>query len=208
MLSENIFLIKGNTMPRLRDLITQRFGRLTVFKRAESGKWGARWLCKCDCGKLTTVSSASLIKGNTKSCGCLLIEKVKERATGENNHLWMGDNVKYHAAHLWIRQHKPKPALCEMCKEREPIDVSFNGKNGQWTRRMEDYQWLCESCHRLKDAGRGARPLTKARVHRIREFYRVKAATQQELAEMFKVDPKTIQNIIYGRGIYKVANRQ
>lgn len=53
------------------DLTGQRFGMLTVIEKAESKNQMAYWLCKCDCGKTTTVRTAYLKSGKTKSCGCL-----------------------------------------------------------------------------------------------------------------------------------------
>lgn len=54
------------------DLKGQRFGKLTVKKRVGTSQHRkALWRCKCDCGKMTTVSSVDLRSGNTKSCGCL-----------------------------------------------------------------------------------------------------------------------------------------
>jgi hypothetical protein len=52
----------------------QKFGRLTVIKRAGSNKEGkALWLVKCDCGKTKTVTGKALRdpKRPTRSCGCL-----------------------------------------------------------------------------------------------------------------------------------------
>ena len=57
--------------PNAKDLTGQRFGRLTVWKRAGTVGSRALWRCKCDCGKLTNVRSIDLLSGNTKSCGCL-----------------------------------------------------------------------------------------------------------------------------------------
>ena len=58
-----------------RDLTGQRFGKLTVLQRADApqdGKpAGDRWLCRCDCGGEATVLGANLVRGHTKSCGCL-----------------------------------------------------------------------------------------------------------------------------------------
>ena len=58
-----------------RDLTGQRFGKLTVLRRADAlqdGKpAGDRWLCRCDCGGTATVLGANLVRGHTKSCGCL-----------------------------------------------------------------------------------------------------------------------------------------
>jgi hypothetical protein len=73
---------------RFNDLTGQRFGRLTVIKRAEdhimpSGEKRSRWFCECDCGNEITIIGKSLIKKNgTKSCGCFAKEnmsKVKKK---------------------------------------------------------------------------------------------------------------------------------
>lgn len=54
------------------DLIGQRFFRLIVEKRVGSDEKGqALWQCLCDCGNHTVLSSAVLVNGLTKSCGCL-----------------------------------------------------------------------------------------------------------------------------------------
>lgn len=61
------------------DLTGQRFGRLTVLKRADdliqpSGQHKTQWLCKCDCGNVLTVQGNNLKNGHTKSCGCYLTD--------------------------------------------------------------------------------------------------------------------------------------
>lgn len=56
--------------------IGDRFGRLTVIERAENLSTCIRWLCRCDCGKETTVHASSLARGNSRSCGCLQLETV------------------------------------------------------------------------------------------------------------------------------------
>lgn len=58
------------------DISGQVFGRLTVLEKAcqdRLKRW--KWLCRCSCGVLIVVSSNNLRSGNTKSCGCLHIEK-------------------------------------------------------------------------------------------------------------------------------------
>jgi hypothetical protein len=53
-------------------MIGKRFGKLTIIKKTDYHKYRQSiYLCKCDCGKETTVSANNLRKGNTKSCGCL-----------------------------------------------------------------------------------------------------------------------------------------
>lgn len=63
----------------------QQFGKLTVIKKAYEreykGKKRTMWLCRCECGKECYVTTSNLTSGNTKSCGCMKIEKLKKRAT-------------------------------------------------------------------------------------------------------------------------------
>lgn len=59
----------------IKDLKGQRFGRLTVIEESEiNNKKSTVWLCKCDCGNETNVTSSNLSGGSTKSCGCLMKE--------------------------------------------------------------------------------------------------------------------------------------
>ena len=58
-------------MGKHKDLTGQRFGRLTVVKRAENVDGRATWTCLCDCGKSAIVSAKNLKNGSTNSCGCL-----------------------------------------------------------------------------------------------------------------------------------------
>ena len=58
------------------DLTGQKFNRLTVLKRANDS---AKWICLCDCGNLTEVTTTHLKSGHTKSCGCLKIEQAANR---------------------------------------------------------------------------------------------------------------------------------
>lgn len=70
--------IKINNIPkRVEDLCGQIFHNLTVISFVERKNNSTIWLCSCRCkkSKQIMVSSASLKSGNTKSCGCLKIEK-------------------------------------------------------------------------------------------------------------------------------------
>lgn len=57
-------------MSKLLDLTGQKFAYLEVLCRADSPKKGARWECRCSCGKEVVVASNHLRSGATKSCGC------------------------------------------------------------------------------------------------------------------------------------------
>lgn len=52
----------------LVDYTGQRFGRLTVLRKAKRKGY---WTCQCDCGGLKDVLGRCLRDGLTKSCGCL-----------------------------------------------------------------------------------------------------------------------------------------
>ena len=67
-------------MPKALDLKYQRFGRLVAIERRKgSRKEAAAWLCKCDCGNEKWVVTELLIKGTTRSCGCLHKEQLSNR---------------------------------------------------------------------------------------------------------------------------------
>lgn len=62
-------------------LMGMKFSRLFVKSEAGSNKKKLKqWLCVCDCGNEKVVAGSDLISGNTKSCGCLNIERIRERS--------------------------------------------------------------------------------------------------------------------------------
>lgn len=69
-------------MPTKRNLVGQRFGRLTV--AAEGGRdshGSVMWECVCDCGTTRTLLGSNLTAGRTRSCGCLRKEVTSVRRT-------------------------------------------------------------------------------------------------------------------------------
>jgi len=63
-------------------MINLRFNRLVVLSLIGSNKYRQRiWLCECDCGNQSQVTTLDLNSGNTQSCGCLLREKASARAS-------------------------------------------------------------------------------------------------------------------------------
>lgn len=53
------------------DITGSRFGKLVVIGRAPNDKAGnSKWLCRCDCGAMSTPLAQSLRSGATASCGC------------------------------------------------------------------------------------------------------------------------------------------
>lgn len=57
------------------DLTGRKFGRLLVLFPTDKHLGNSViWRCRCDCGNITEAASINLLKGNTRSCGCLASE--------------------------------------------------------------------------------------------------------------------------------------
>ena len=69
-------------MNALIDITGNKYGMLTVVRRAESAPKGiTRWECRCDCGNTVVVRGGNLKNGAVKSCGCLINIANKNRST-------------------------------------------------------------------------------------------------------------------------------
>ena len=68
-------------MSEIKDITGQKFGRLTVLKKAHFSLSGHSyyWECRCDCGKVVTVLGNNLKRGHSKSCGCYGRDSKKAR---------------------------------------------------------------------------------------------------------------------------------
>ena len=67
---------------RVRELIIgQRFGRLTILRRAPANDSHnrSRWHCRCDCGNKLIVRADRLMGERTISCGCYNREQSRKR---------------------------------------------------------------------------------------------------------------------------------
>lgn len=65
----------------IKILTGQKFGKLSVLKRADknSKSGNAMWVCLCDCGNEVNVIGSHLRSGHTTSCSC---NRISERAKG------------------------------------------------------------------------------------------------------------------------------
>ena len=99
----------------VRDLLGKRFGRLLVIRfdslrqRGNGMSNKAYWLCRCDCGKEVAVGSDCLVRGQTRSCGCLRREKSSRMLTYKGETLSIRDWAKrlgMHRGTLSLRLHR------------------------------------------------------------------------------------------------------
>lgn len=121
-----------------KNLIGQKFGRLTVIERNGSNKRNqANWLCLCDCGKKITVLGARLRNGTTKSCGCLREITKRKSKKGINSTHGLSQTRLYA---IWS-------SMKRRCyKEKEPM-YKYYGARGikicdEWKNSFIDfYNW-------------------------------------------------------------------
>lgn len=71
----------------VHDITGQKFGKLTAIRIIDKNKYGNIWECQCECGNIVHLTTTCLTSRNriTRSCGCLVHEKTKEK-----HHLWTG----------------------------------------------------------------------------------------------------------------------
>ena len=79
------------------NLVGRKFGKLTVVKyagrRHVSGGTQVAWICRCECGKKTLVTSTGLTGGRHLSCGC---------ATSARNWKHRKTNIRHHPLYgIW-----------------------------------------------------------------------------------------------------------
>ncbi len=66
-------------MGRIVDLQDKVFVRWTVLGRAPSKNRDSYWHCRCECGTERSVKCTDLLRGISRSCGCLQAEEVSHR---------------------------------------------------------------------------------------------------------------------------------
>lgn len=93
-------------MPAFVDLTGKVFGRWKVsYRKGISMSNRITWWCVCSCGTEREVVGANLVRGLSKSCGCLNLELCVQRATTHG----MSDSSEFRIWQLMIdRCHNPK----------------------------------------------------------------------------------------------------
>jgi hypothetical protein len=151
-------------MNKIKDLIGKKFGRLTVIKEYGKNKLGRiLYECLCDCGIIKIIPRYSLVTGNTKSCGCLMIEKIKLAQTKHNHTKNNKASKTYEAYHHMIQR----------CTN--PNDKSYKNYGGRtqpitvcrrWSNKKNGFQNF------LKDMGECSPGLTLERINNNLGYYK------------------------------------
>lgn len=134
----------------IQDLVGQSFGRLTVIERGPplvrpDGDLVHTWLCQCACGveelKFAVIQHHNLLRGETKSCGCIRAEIVPKTDTERYEVRKMLRQKRADAGLCFIcgRQAEPGIQRCASCRTR---DLTRNNKRTQGRRDAG----LCPAC--------------------------------------------------------------
>jgi uncharacterized protein YlaI len=75
--------------------------------------------------------------------------KIKLSKLGQKNPMWVDRPKHLPTLHTWVRRNKPKKELCEHCNEKPAFDLA--NVSGKYLRNINDYIWLCRSCHMIFD---------------------------------------------------------
>ena len=97
------------------------------------------------CGKEFRLYPSSLKRRASNYCSqsCASKSRINQR-----NSNWK-TSISYRSLHKWIRENKPKIILCEECSQKKTLEIA--NISGQYKRDINDYKWLCKSCHAKKD---------------------------------------------------------
>lgn len=114
----------GLARRKANDLSGKRFGRWTVVCRdasapKQAGKH-ARWMCNCDCGETRGVIGTMLLRGGSRSCGCLQAEEVADRSVVHGRY-----GTPEHQAHLSAIRRARKSHATPLWADREKIRVIY-----------------------------------------------------------------------------------
>lgn len=117
------------------DLIGERFTRLVVkSKHPDRNSVGkVQWVCQCDCGNETLATTGGLGSGNTKSCGCLRVDKTRESGLARKTHGLTG-----------TPEYKAWQSLRDRCYNEKAVQYPNYGGRGivvceRWLESFENF---------------------------------------------------------------------
>lgn len=79
-------------------------------------------------------------------------QSMKGKNLESNHYKWKGDDVGYHALHIWVRSRLPIPSLCQICNNIPPKDLA--NVTGIYSRDLDNWKYMCKRCHNVFDRSR------------------------------------------------------
>ncbi len=117
------------------DLVGKTFGRLLVLEETEKrdSDGAIIWKCQCQCVDKTImyVDTESLKSGNTRSCGCLVLENGYESYYGKNVFKRYGQEDKEHETQVTLYGQQPG-----VRNTSGVVGVSFDKSRQKWVAQI------------------------------------------------------------------------
>ncbi len=120
----------------------KRFGRLFVMREHhQTEKQQRHYECQCDCGAIKVIDGASLRRGNTRSCGCLTVDRLKKNC-GPKHYLWKHDISKEEREEGKERNLNPKVIQWRNAVyERDNYVCQISGQKGGFMNAHHIISW-------------------------------------------------------------------
>ena len=118
------------------DLTGETFGRLLVLYRGQNlQNWKVTWICQCLCEKHTIIRvlANNLISGNTTSCGCYNLERIRETCKKYNQYDLSGEygiGYTYQGEEFYfdLEDYDKIKEYCWSIGKKHDVEARVNGK--------------------------------------------------------------------------------
>lgn len=148
----------------IRNLTGQKFSLLTVVRRLGANRWGNyQWECKCECGKTTHADGGNIVKGHTRSCGCLARSNnlrhgaCLNRVNSPEYAIWRGIIARCTNPHVKAYKHYGGRGI-KLCAgwwsfERFAADMGKRPPSLSIDRQNNDGHYSCGKCEECVHSG-------------------------------------------------------
>lgn len=79
------------------------------------------------------------------------LDTSQSGVSGENNHMWKGDDVGYSGIHKWVYRQLGSPKECKSCGDTSERKYEWANLSHEYKRDTSDWKRMCTPCHRAYD---------------------------------------------------------
>jgi hypothetical protein len=197
----------------VKNLVGNKYHKLTVIERAPTVKKHTYWKCLCDCGNYTIVDAGHLKTGHTTSCGCNVVEvnrAMRLEHGGAKTRLYsIWRNIKSRCLNENVPAFAAYGAVGRgMCKEWETSFTAFSAwamNNGyaedltiERINNAEGYSPSnCRWATRTEQArNTNSNVINMDIARQIRATYAAGGITKSAIARKFKVNFQLVSSVI------------
>jgi hypothetical protein len=209
---------KRSQLKTPKEMIGKKFGRLTVIGEAPfhftcKGAPYQQWHCRCECGKELDVLVYALLRGNTKSCGCLHKDVLTTHDLTKHPLYKKWDGIKsrcYRKKDISYPHYGARGiTMCDEWKEnfqrfydwaimngwKKGLQIDRLDNDGNYEPANCTFATPCRNSQHKRNA-----KLTMELAEEIRTFEKTHPEiTNREIGEMYGVHANTISDIKFNR---------